>query len=187
MSRVTDCIRRSLKDHILEEIPAGDKVRVFRMSNGKDWCHLNEFIFTPRGHIVVCGDTILSDHSHGLVSCLGYDLPWFASRLSEGYLCEKFFRKDEFDFQDCLKDLKYQLGHYEEDGETYPKFKELIKEMEDGWYEEDQNHHAVFDAIAKINSDILCDLSPGFNYPRQGAAWLCGLQQRFAELIPTVM
>jgi hypothetical protein len=94
LSRVTPEIRHSLKDHILEEIPAGDQMRVFKMSNGKDWCHLNEFIFTPRGHIVICGDTIISDHSHGIVSCVGYDLSWFAGRLSENYLCEKFFRKE---------------------------------------------------------------------------------------------
>jgi hypothetical protein len=187
MSRVTDRIRESLAKHKLEEIPAGDKVRVFRMSNGKDWCHLNEFIFSPRGHIVICGDTILSDSTHGLVSCVGYGLPWFTSRLSESYLCEKFFRKDEFDFKECIKDLKYRLEYYEDDGDTHAKLSELIAEMEGDWYEENQHHHAVYDALHAIDTDLLCDSSPGFGYPRKPAAWLCGLQQRFAELIPTVM
>jgi hypothetical protein len=188
MSRVTDSIRRSLKNHKLEEIPAGDKTRIFKMSNGKDWCHLNEFIFTPRGHIVICGDTIISEYDHGLVSCVGYGLPWFTSQLSEDYLCEKFFRKDEFGFDDCIKDLKYALENYEEEGDTHRKLSELIEELEDDVYEEDQHIHTVRQAIDQHRlNDALYENSLGLRYPRQGAAWLCGLQQRFAELIPTVM
>jgi hypothetical protein len=187
MSRVTPEIRRSLENHVLEEIPAGDQMRVFRMSNGKDWCHLNEFIFTPRGHIVICGDTIISDDSHGIVSCVNYDLHWFAGQLSESYLCEKFFRRDEFGFDDCIEDLKDYLEHYEDGGETHARLKELIEELEDDVYEEQQNIHFVRDAVDRHRlGDALYENSMGFRYPRKSSAWLCGLQQRFSELYAAV-
>ncbi len=187
MSRVTDRIRRSLENHKLEEIPAGDRTHIFRMSNGKDWCHLNEFIFTPRGHIVICGDTIISDHSHGIVSCVGYGLGWFANQLSEDYLCEKFFRRDEFDLEDCIEDLKYQLEGRDEESACYENLSELIREFEEDWCPEETERNEAYTAIAAVEVDLLGDSSPGMGYPRNSAAWLCALQQRFAELIPTVM
>jgi hypothetical protein len=80
-----------LKDHFLEQVLDADKFKAFYMREEPNSRMMSTlFMFHPEG-ITICGD--LSPALHGNCSALGYGLSWFAGRLSEGYLCEKFLER----------------------------------------------------------------------------------------------
>lgn len=91
MSFTEDHMRVALKGHFLEQILDTEKFQAFYMREAPNSRMMSTlFIFHPEG-ITIAGD--LTPGLHGNTSCLGYSLGWFAGRLSEGYLCEKFLQK----------------------------------------------------------------------------------------------
>lgn len=87
-------MRESLRDHVLEEFPAGDRIRAFYLKKPGGGRMMSTLIlFTPEG-IVICGDLNPHPTGRGSASCFGYGLPWFASELDGGYLCSKFLDKE---------------------------------------------------------------------------------------------
>ena len=98
MSRhLTDQIKQELKNHEMEEIPAGEKIRAFMMrhKDRKQYGRMQStlFLFTPEG-IVIMGDYCPGGpRNQGSISDFGYGLDWFTSSLDGDYLCSKFLHK----------------------------------------------------------------------------------------------
>jgi len=82
-----------LKDHVLEQVldQPGWKAFYLRMPD-RGRMMSTCFIFSPEG-IILTGDLTPARHGRGATSCYGYGLGWFAGRLSDSYLCEKFLEK----------------------------------------------------------------------------------------------
>ncbi|MHC4093109.1 MAG: hypothetical protein ACYSVY_23035 [Planctomycetota bacterium] len=175
MSYIKQHMREDLKDHVLEEIPAGDQLRMFLMRKPGTRIHLVQLIFSPNG-IILAGDLTIGG-VHGCVSSPGYDVAWFGTKKSERYLCEKFLvNQSEWDRDACLEGIRYW---YEDDDEgPPPEVQEILDEQPP--YLAD-NPDAMYDALARAGVD-LGDGVPGFDYPRADAGWLCAVQERFAEL-----
>lgn len=91
MSFVENHMRDSLKDHVLEQVLDTEKFRAFYLKKPGGGRMMSTLImFTPEG-IVITGD--LCPGQRGVISTLGYGLDWFAGKLSEDYLCQKFFQQ----------------------------------------------------------------------------------------------
>ncbi len=91
MTIVDSHMRESLENHILEQLLDTEKFKAFKMKRpGSGRSMSTQILFTPEG-IVISGDLCPRPGTRGVVSDLGYGLGWFSGRLSEGYLCEKFF------------------------------------------------------------------------------------------------
>lgn len=203
MSFVTEMQRRELAEHQLTciidvhtEVPvaAADypkwrQLCCFRLGRPSTSIHAMYLLFTPVG-IVLTGDTILSEHNgRGIVSDPGYNLGWFGSKKSEHYLCEKFFRRQEWEFKDCLAQLREWAGlgedepYFVDDPEKRIAFRKLVLEIEANGFGEWESADKIYDAMAQIDChDLLDEGVPGYDYPRQEAGWLCAIQQRFATL-----
>lgn len=88
MSYIEGHMRESLKGHFLEMVLDTEKFKAFYMREKPNSRMMSTlFIFHPEG-ITIAGD--LTPALHGNCSTIGYGLDWFASKLSETYLCEKF-------------------------------------------------------------------------------------------------
>lgn len=117
MSFIEDHMRTSLKGHVLEQILDTEKFQAFYMREKPNSRMMSTlFIFHPEG-ITIAGD--LTPALHGNCSAIGYGLGWFAGRLSEGYLCEKFLTKGwhadlaEMELSEMSKDAR--LGKHDHD------------------------------------------------------------------------
>ncbi len=116
-----------------------------------------------------------------MISCPGYDIDWFGSQLSEGYLCEKFLRQ-EWQWDAAVEVIQWQLepGDQEEWWiERADKLKAFIADP--GWEYDEPTAHEFYEFMSSIGADC-CEL-PGNDYPRTQAGWLCAVQQRFSELL----
>lgn len=82
-------MRRSLSAYAIEEIPAGDLLRCFKLKRPSDSFYLAYVLFTPFG-IVIGGDIRFFPDRTSISSERGYDADWFGSPLAEPYLLEKF-------------------------------------------------------------------------------------------------
>lgn len=137
--------------------------------------------------IVICGD--VSVKLHGVVSALGYKLPWFGGTLSEDYLCSKFLEK----------------GFHSEHAEAWLKARhaELVAEFKVANFlpgsDERKKHQKKMDGTEEILNSWHCDDAmervtealeilgenpegEGFDYAPSEASWLCAIQQRFSVL-----
>lgn len=198
MSYVTPAMKDALKNHVLEEQPAGGKFRAFYMKEpGQGRMMSTLFVFTPEG-IVIMGDLCPGGpNNQGSISNYGYGIEWFSKKLSEGYLCGKFLREE----WQAEAALEWVLDHIEEiqrgehDGEfddaakqgkadidgarktEIEKFREIERDLGGG----EMDATRFYDALISIGHSIDDDLH-GMDYPINTAGWLCALQQRFSEL-----
>lgn len=88
------CFTDMVHDHILIEQGSTDRIRSFYLKHKDRQVYgrmqSTYFLFTPEG-IIITGDLCPGNDSRNSgVHAFGYDLHWFAGRLSESYLCEKF-------------------------------------------------------------------------------------------------
>jgi hypothetical protein len=84
-------MHESLKDHLLEEVPAGE-LKAYWMRRPKThpnhWTYSVLVVFTPVG--ILLGGDIRITRRASITSVPGYGEDWFGGYLDEQYLCEKF-------------------------------------------------------------------------------------------------
>lgn len=118
-----------LKDHYLEQVLDEEKFKAFYLREKPDSRMMSTlFIFSPEG-IVLMGD--LTPQLHSTASCLGYGLAWFAGRLSETYLCEKFLEKrwnQELAVEELNETAKRILAGSEDDNYGDDEFRKVSDE-----------------------------------------------------------
>lgn len=195
MSYVMKHMTEGLKDHVLEEFPAGERIRAFYLRK-KDGSRMMStlILFTPEG-IWIGGDLCPTPGVgvRGVMSTYGYGIDWFsADDLDERYLCSKFMGE-------C-----WQLEAAVRDCED--RVREEIHEMKAARKEGDRDEarihlknvrrwRAVRDDLGDEGSVDACydamrqqalwdgEDMPGYDYPWGDAGWLCAIQRRFSELI----
>jgi len=183
MSYVTANMAEALKSHVLEEIPAGEKIRAFYLKEpGQGRMMSTLFLFTPEG-IVLMGDLV--PDGHGSISTYGYGVGWFSNGMSENYLCSKFIPKVWV--RECAVEwLKEQIAQLErgesdqdlDEAERVARAKSFRELVEDERALADYN--SFHDALSEIDDYLVDDGAPGVDYDPKTAGWLCALQQRFA-------
>ncbi len=179
MTAVEPQMAEGIKDHALVQIIDSEKFKSFYMKRlGKGRIMSTLITFTPEG-IVIQGD--LTPGRNGNVSCLGYGLGWFRSRLSEDYLCEKFLELGWFpelaarDLRRIIKEIKAgELLQY--DDYAVKEMGQLANVCDDG----DIGMESFRDDWHTIDDDY--ESTPGWGYNPREKGWLCAIQQRFAEL-----
>lgn len=195
MSDITTMVEKhmatSLKDHFLEEISAGEKIRAFYIKREGTRMMSTLILFTPEG-IVLMGD--LCPSNHGAASAFGYGLDWFSGRLSEDYLCEKFLRKC-WQLEVAKEHCEWHIEQAVEEAKKY-RLCEGDGDREDARrsIKEGRRWQAVLKALGDEGTEQTCydemcdqdlydgDTMPGYDYPRGDAGWLCAIQQKFSEL-----
>lgn len=202
MSYVHPNMAESLKDHILEEIPAGEAMRTFWMKRPGTRIYGVFLAFTPAG-IVLAGDICLStENGRGVVGDPGYGLDWFTAKdLAENYLCSKFYRdthwekeraiawcgqhaeeilKGEWDTrkmedlpEEKLRELRLLLAR---------QFRVLAQSLGASSIDDEIEFGRELHRLGFNFEDL-----PGRGYPSAEAGWLCAIQRRFAELYETLV
>jgi len=173
-------MRNSLKGHVLEQVLDTPTFKAFYLKRPGEGRMMSSLIlFTPEG-IVLMGD--LCPRSHGVPSAFGYGLNWFASHLSEDYLCEKFLHK-VWQEEVAEDGLAARVRDEEEDAKANPDDKhsfrwKKVKEAWGDWNEKTQQD--LYEAMNEQN--IESEDMPGYDYHLADAGWLCAIQQRFSEL-----
>ena len=172
MGYVQPHMRDSFKNHRLELLSSG-KITAFYMKEPNTRMMGVLIVFTPEG-IAILGD--LTPERHGTVSCYGYGLYWFASHLSEDYLCEKFLEKKwvpEY-AAETLRDSYFRENLSAEKCEELDKIANTI----DGGEVDARFLHEGLCDLELYHGDLL----PGYGYAPAEAGWLCAIQQKFSEL-----
>jgi len=143
-------------------------------------------IFACR-RIILAGD-ITPHNGNVFASVAGYGLDWFSVTLSEGYLCEKFLRK-EWQWEIAKERLKQELDHPNEswiESEHREQIAQLIgRETSLGpfvWDWDTPNVTDFYSTLYDLSQSYVDDGPPGYAYPKIDAGWLCAIQQRFVEL-----
>jgi len=133
-------------------------------------------LFTPEG-IVLQGD--LTPSRQGNVSCSGYGLDWFAGKLSESYLCEKFLHKGfvpalarEGLKQGVLDKRREKLIDKEEARDLWDSIR-----ISDDFVGPVDTYEFWIHLLQNDSSEC-----PGHGYDPTEAGWLCAIQQRFSDL-----
>jgi hypothetical protein len=178
----------SLKDHVLEEIPAGDKIKAFWMRRPGTGFYCTMILFTPVG-IVIGGDICLSSDSGGVISHNGhYGLDWFVDeQMSEDYLCSKFLRSTVWEKERAAAWCREQAeeilkGEDAQEGRLRSlaarDFRALATALESGSVERPEE---LMEELGRLKHE--CDDGvPGYGYPSAEAGWLCAIQKKFTEL-----
>jgi hypothetical protein len=179
MSYIEPHMRESLKNYVLVPLQGGKDIQAFYLKKPGDGRMMSTLIlFTPEG-IVLQGD--LTPGRNGNVSVLGYGVGWFASDLSEDYLCEKFLQK-EFIADKAKRAIQESILERRKEGSIdREKARELWYETVKQW---DHNLDDPHDAHAFWTECLEQDGAdcPFYGYEPGEAGWLCAIQQRFATL-----
>lgn len=181
MSYVTASMKDELKNHVLEEaLPETGEFQAFYMKEpGQGRMMSTLFVFTPEG-IVIMGDLCPGGpKNQGSISTFGYGLGWFAGRLSEGYLCEKFLSRvwqvkvaEEW----CREHIEELKKDADADSlKKLPEWEELLSRLQGEEIGNESFHETLRDLDYEVEDE-------GCDYPLNTAGWLCALQQRFSEL-----
>ncbi len=248
MTIVDSHMRESLEGHILEQVLDTRRFKAFKMKRPDSGRMMStQIMFTPEG-IVISGDLCPRPGTRGVVSDLGYGLDWFSGKLSENYLCEKFFvvgwhralaeeelkvmikavKRGDYDSYGWTGELEEVSGERREQHDELVRTRKTLKdlmvsdeadreeqikdtreEIDDLWKElrplrekvvklrselgdkiddllyktagsNDLDVMGFYDGWREINEDA--EDTPGWGYPPADGAWLCAIQQRFAEL-----
>lgn len=115
-SYITEEMRRVMASKVLSVVAEYPGMIAYRLGHGDgSWMESTRILITRQPlpeQIIVTGDLCPGDN--GVMSDFGYGLGWFGSRKSEGYLCEKFLRR-EFVPAAALRALKHALEQEEQD------------------------------------------------------------------------
>lgn len=168
----------SLADHELTTLDGGKSFRMGQPGTGIFAIHMIEV----GNRLCITGDISLGANGHGVVSAPGYTFGWLGSQLSEGYLCEKFLRGNEWQWEAAVEAIQQQIEL--EDAvdwwaERTDKLKAFIAAPD--WTYGEPTIHEFHEFMSELGDDC-CDL-PGYDYPRIQAGWLCAIQQRFREML----
>lgn len=176
MSIIACHMRESLREHVLEQILDTEKFKAFYIKQpGQGRMMSTLILFTPEG-IVLQGD--LTPSRNGNVSCLGYGLSWFSSKLGEDYLCSKFLDR-VFVAEHAVSNIRYFILQERREGSLS---KDRARELWDSCPRADE-------VDARAASEFWTDEMhmdgadcPFYTYEPGAAGWLCAIQQTFARL-----
>ena len=166
-------MRRALANHVIETVCDSPTVKAYYLKKPDGSRAMSTLLlFTPEG-IVLQGD--LTPEQHGSISTLGYGLKWFLGDLSEGYLCEKFLRK-EWVQELAVEELADAHSYWREEATA-----RQLEGLDSLLYRlDDMDPGRLADELEALGYDVADEL-PGFGYDPGKAGWLCAIQQRFAE------
>lgn len=187
----------SLKDHELKLIEKTDHFECYRMGRPDTGVYAAYITFmthsanpgtAPRGQmIVISGDIVLCEHTHAVGSNYGYGKSWFSGQLDGSYLCEKFLRKC-WSKEAAVRDLRWEAKYLRENKESdamdlqFAKdLDEIAQELECG---DSLDQRDIYEKYTELRGAD--DYEVGHDYPLAEAGWLCAIQQKFRELLPTV-
>lgn len=177
---------KELSNHALEMISTKDGYpRYYKMAKPGTGIYA-VYISEVARRLCITGDICFGANNNGIISDLGYEIPWFAGHLSEGYLCEKFLHR-EWQWEAAIEEIEWQIKEAMGDEESWwlenaAKLQEFIKSPDCRDYT--PIGEEFYDFMIDLGDDG-CEL-PGFDYPRGEAGWLCAVQQRFAELFKDI-
>ena len=170
--------KQNLKDHILEQVLDTEKFKAFYLKKPERTRMMSTLlIFHPEG-ITICGD--LCPSRGGNCSAYGYGIGWFSGHLDGDYLCQKFLDKSwqsDLAAEWCLE----EAGRQKEEGhqDIADKLETLGKrDLECG----DMDCRDFYETLTDIDQSYVDDGVPGHGYNSGEKAWLCAIQERFAEL-----
>ena len=171
---VIDHMKKSLAKHVLDPQLDGS----LRMGIPGD-CIYEVYLVEFANRICITGDIYLGGNDNGIVSNIGYKLPWFAGRLSECYLCEKFLHR-KWQWPAAVEEINAAI-EFDEDGWWAEQSNELKKFISSpGWKYDTPTESEFYEFMSELGDD--CCESVGYDYPRAEAGWLCAIQQKFSEL-----
>ncbi len=175
MTYVKDNMRRDLAGHELKLVSRTEDVTAFYLKAPGTRMMSTLLLFTPEG-IVLQGD--LTPERKGSLSDLGYGPGWFAGKLSEGYLCEKFL-EHKWVPERAAEELRDPDGQYLSDRSDNIRRDVLL--IADSIGDGDLGVEALHEDLTVLGFDM-GDGPPGITWDPSEAGWLCAIQQRFAEL-----
>lgn len=155
-------IKASFKDHVLQEVSSGEKIKAFYLKLPNMRMESCLILFTPEG-IVICGDMT---PGRGALSAFGYGLDWFASELGWDYLASKFLDKEwvpELAIEYC-RDAARDIRRGKHDDDAYGS------ELQKAW---DLRKGLVEELL-----DLRCDLRENDPEDKEGLAQLIKMIQK---------
>lgn len=182
MGSYSDALKWTLDRHELRKVCDNDFAECWELYiPGSGWMETARITFFKEPQqILVSGD--LCPSRHGVVSDYRYGFGWFAGRLSEHYLCEKFLSKI-WVAERCRESLTEELEQFRRDleqGETDERIEGLVELLEEDF--DELGEHGVRERLDDLCSSFCDDGMPGYDYPPRDAGLLCKIQQRFSEL-----
>ena len=123
--------------------------------------------FLPGPRIAVYGD--LCPCKHGVISALGYGLPWFSRPKGASYLGEKFLPV-VWTWERAESELRWHIDNDEDDAETLNKFREALGDDE-------CDARQLYEALEGTGYE---DELPGYGYDPRDERLLQAIQHRFA-------
>ena len=193
MTFVDEYMRKALENHELVHTVNHPYAQVYRLRHPKYSRLEGCLVIFSTESITITGD--LTPGFHGVCSQLGYDLNWFAGKLSEDYLCSKFlqteFRPDKAEqrFKQHLIYRRRLSRHANSLTEKHRREHDYFtqEEAREAW---DEFKPQVLDGLNVYRfcefwgEKFSCDWPPDgcYGYNLGDASCLCAIQQRFHEL-----
>lgn len=164
-----------LAGHVLELHVDTPQVKGWYMKRPGAGRMMSTLILFTREGIVVFGD--LCPKQNGVISTLGYGEDWFAGRLSEDYLCEKFLHR-EFVLENAIAELRERIiESRRSDAITKAAARRAMDSVKYGGLEGPESIYDVYGSAKMCTDDL------GSWYNPVDAGWLCAIQQRFSALM----
>ena len=158
------------------------RVRVYRIRRPGTLMG-STLLMEAAGQITIAGD--LCPGRNGVVSTLGYGLDWFARQLGGSYLAEKFLSKRWVPAL-AARWVTEVLAGTDEAFVGHHNYAETHREaLEDLGGEDnirEMGEVAFYEALSEIDSDIMDDEPPGWDYEPTELRCLVAIQARFAKL-----
>lgn len=179
-SYVETHMRDAFAEHKLRCLTDRAEATVYRMGRAGTNTY-SVYIAEFANRLCLTGDTRFGPNdSNGVVSSLGYGIPWFTGHLSEGYLCEKFLRP-QWQWEAAVEAIRWHIKEDGQDDWWAENAAALRHYMADpSWTYDMPDERDYYKAMVNLGHDG-CEL-PGYDYPRAEAGWLCAAQQRFRKL-----
>lgn len=183
MSRtlVNDAQRETLERHVLDVHVDTPQLKAWYLRDPRrEVGRINSvMILGTREGIVITGD--LCPGVNGALNACGYDVDWFAGKLSEDYLCSKFLRRT-FVPEQGAAELRRRIVERRRDGSDYIS-KTVARETFDAVSNAEKWHELSAERAYAIATDADIEFdSLGYGWDPVEAGWLCAIQQRFAAL-----
>lgn len=188
-----------IKDHYLETVEDGERIKAFYLRKDQGRMMSVLLIFSPEG-IIITGDLNPDPRGKGVIA-RGHTLTWLFGSLEPRYMASKFLEKKwsplllkesieeyikEFPEQEREERCDWKIGPYTKEQWTetealkfYISKDELIES-----YEEAEHYlprYKSFDRwLCPYDPDFLVD--GGYGYDPAEVGWLAAIQKRFREL-----
>jgi hypothetical protein len=173
-SYVREGVRKEMATHTLEVHVDTPLLKAWYLRPPNGGRMQSTYILETVEGIVIMGDWC-PESNRGAISCYGYGMNWFSSKLGEDYLCSKFLRQ-EWVPAVGLEGLRYAFT--ERDDPT--KYAEALRDAERAYEYGELTYERAHEIFTEAGLSDFEDL--GHDYNPRDAGILCAIQQRFAEL-----